>query len=262
MKQIGMMCLIALGLMGQTIVNPNGNGGGAPTTNPTGGANNYAAINGQTFTGAISAPGITDSTATAGQVWYGGTGGVRTGSNSIIADPTLKGTLNVLGVNGGGLKLGSYDATYGGFWSAAVTPSTTNYALIANSTQTAFNAPSGGNLVFSIGDTNSYGFLTASGSWGFGKGNSSLGANTTLSVLNRTALQGTAVYFCSDNNGDVPATTCRVNLSLGGSDSASTATLINAGTIKAGGYQSSDGTAGVTVTTCTGFKNGLCISGT
>lgn len=32
--------------------------------------------------------------------------------------------------------------------------------------------------------------------------------------------------------------------------------------IRAGGYKSSDGTAGVTVTTCTGFKNGLCISGT
>jgi hypothetical protein len=34
------------------------------------------------------------------------------------------------------------------------------------------------------------------------------------------------------------------------------------GTIRATGYKSSDGTAGVTVTTCTGFKNGLCISGT
>ena len=29
-----------------------------------------------------------------------------------------------------------------------------------------------------------------------------------------------------------------------------------------GGYRSADGTAGATVTTCTGFKNGLCISGT
>jgi len=33
-------------------------------------------------------------------------------------------------------------------------------------------------------------------------------------------------------------------------------------TVRAGGYESSDGTAGATVTTCTGFKNGLCISGT
>lgn len=34
------------------------------------------------------------------------------------------------------------------------------------------------------------------------------------------------------------------------------------GTVRATGYQSSDGTAGATVTTCTGFKNGLCVSGT
>lgn len=33
------------------------------------------------------------------------------------------------------------------------------------------------------------------------------------------------------------------------------------GTVRASGYKSSDGTAGATVTTCTGFKNGLCISG-
>jgi hypothetical protein len=33
------------------------------------------------------------------------------------------------------------------------------------------------------------------------------------------------------------------------------------GTIRASGYKSSDGSTGATVTTCTGFKNGLCISG-
>ena len=34
------------------------------------------------------------------------------------------------------------------------------------------------------------------------------------------------------------------------------------GTVRSTGYKSSDGTSGVTVTTCTGFKDGLCISGT
>jgi hypothetical protein len=34
------------------------------------------------------------------------------------------------------------------------------------------------------------------------------------------------------------------------------------GTVQPTGYKSSDGTSGATVTTCTGFKNGLCISGT
>ena len=33
------------------------------------------------------------------------------------------------------------------------------------------------------------------------------------------------------------------------------------GTVKAATYQSSDGTAGVTVTTCSGFKSGLCVAG-
>jgi hypothetical protein len=32
--------------------------------------------------------------------------------------------------------------------------------------------------------------------------------------------------------------------------------------VKAGGYKSSDGSAGVTVTVCTSFKNGLCVAGT
>lgn len=51
--------------------------------------------------------------------------------------------------------------------------------------------------------------------------------------------------------------TASTNVTIGAAFS-----LIADGVIKAGGYQSSDGTAGVTVTTCTGFKDGLCISGT
>lgn len=39
-------------------------------------------------------------------------------------------------------------------------------------------------------------------------------------------------------------------------------TIDGSGVITPLGYKSADGTAGVTVTTCTGFKNGLCISGT
>lgn len=50
------------------------------------------------------------------------------------------------------------------------------------------------------------------------------------------------------------------NIGIG--TTAPTDSLQSTGTIRAGGYKSSDGTAGATVTTCTGFKNGLCISGT
>ena len=40
-------------------------------------------------------------------------------------------------------------------------------------------------------------------------------------------------------------------------------TLTTGGVLRPlGGYAAADGTAGATVTTCTGFKNGLCVSGT
>lgn len=45
-------------------------------------------------------------------------------------------------------------------------------------------------------------------------------------------------------------------------NNTSSGTITGTGVIQTGGYKSSDGTLGVTVTTCTGFKNGLCISGT
>lgn len=52
----------------------------------------------------------------------------------------------------------------------------------------------------------------------------------------------------------------RVTVSLGAADSASTVTVTNAGTTKSAGYQSSDGSAGITGATCSSFKNGLCVA--
>ena len=52
----------------------------------------------------------------------------------------------------------------------------------------------------------------------------------------------------------------RVLFSLGAADSATTVTFTNAGTTKSAGYQSSDGSAGVTGATCSSFKNGLCVA--
>jgi hypothetical protein len=54
------------------------------------------------------------------------------------------------GTSAGGLKIGAYSATYGGFWSAAVTPSSTNYALIATTGSTDLNSTS--NIDFTISD--------------------------------------------------------------------------------------------------------------
>lgn len=63
--------------------------------------------------------------------------------------------------------------------------------------------------------------------------------------------------------------TARVmTLDYGGTTTSAISIPITSGDLTFGGvlaptgYKSSDGTAGATVTTCTGFKNGLCISGT
>jgi hypothetical protein len=45
-------------------------------------------------------------------------------------------------------------------------------------------------------------------------------------------------------------------------DSASAPATNTTGVFKGAGYQSSDGSPGVTVTSCTSFKNGLCVAGT
>ena len=69
-----------------------------------------------------------------------------------------------------------------------------------------------------------------------------------------------ATFHVYDPTVTTGATTLLV--SLGAADSATTVTVSNAGTTKSAGYQSADGSAGVTVTTCTSFKNGLCVAGT
>lgn len=66
----------------------------------------------------------------------------------------------------------------------------------------------------------------------------------------------------SNNNGDE-----KLRLTNGGNVGIGTtgpreALEVNGYVRPTTGYKSADGTAGATVTTCTGFKNGLCISGT
>jgi len=68
---------------------------------------------------------------------------------------------------------------------------------------------------------------------------------------------GTSVTYTTATALHLGIPTASTNVTIGTAFS-----LIADGVIQAGGYKSSDGTAGVTVTACTGFKNGLCISGT
>jgi hypothetical protein len=83
--------------------------------------------------------------------------------------------------------------------------------------------------------------------------------NHTLAVgpLNTSPTGTLHVYDATATTG-----TTDVTIALGAADSATDVTLTNAGTTKSAGYQSSDGSAGVTVSTCTSFKNGLCVAGT
>lgn len=91
--------------------------------------------------------------------------GANTLGNSIISDNgtvvTVTGTaasgvstpftvIGGTGTSAGGLKLGAYSATYGGFWSNNVTPTTSNYALISTGASTVVNSTS--NLDFTISD--------------------------------------------------------------------------------------------------------------
>jgi hypothetical protein len=85
--------------------------------------------------------------------------------------------------------------------------------------------------------------ILATGKIGFGPLNTA--STSTLDITDKTATIGATL----------------VTIGLGAADSATTATFVNAGTTKSAGYQSSDGSAGATVTTCTGYKNGLCVSG-
>ena len=73
--------------------------------------------------------------------------------------------VRILGSNGtsGGLILGSYGASNGGFWSSAVSPNITNYALIAGSAGTTFNTPSGGVIQFAVADVNKMRLSTTGG---------------------------------------------------------------------------------------------------
>ncbi len=91
-------------------------------------------------------------------------------------------------------------------------------------------------------------YLKKDGSTCVGKGNSECSASTA-SFKDATASTGAT----------------RVLIQLGAADSAATVTETNSGTTKAGGYQSSDGTAGITGTVCVAatmqVKNGLVIAG-
>ena len=73
-----------------------------------------------------------------------GIGTTSPGYKLDISDSNNLGSVRITGASGGGFVLGAWNANTGGFWSNGLTPSTQNYALLANSAgSTYLNAATG-----------------------------------------------------------------------------------------------------------------------
>lgn len=134
-------------------------------------------------------------------------------------------------------------SSFPGIWLADVTPNSGNYTIglgggnLLLNTQTTSTA-----IAFRQGDVTKGILVATTSAWGFGNGNTS--PTGTVHIKDATATTGAT----------------RLTVALGAADSATTVTLTNEGTTKSAGYQSSDGSAGITGSTCTAWKNGLCTS--
>lgn len=177
----------------------------------------------------------------------------NTGGYSTVFQINSAGGVNVSFGNGYGFS-GSANTGYYQLSSGGPPTILASGASIASFGTTGINV---GSLVYGFGTVGSAPttsvFAVSTGSVGIGKGSTI--ANGLLNLAGATFLDPQAITGAT-----------RVLVSLGAADSATTATLTNAGTTKSGGYQSSDGTAGVTQTctilSITTFvvKNGLIVS--
>jgi len=95
---------------------------------------------------------------------------------------------------------------------------------------------------------------------GFGDdGNATITASATTSGLLQFRTGGNVRMTVGSGNVGIGTGVPSALFAVG---STSQFKVDSSGIVTPAGYKSSDGTSGVTVTTCTGFKDGLCISGT
>ena len=103
------------------------------------------------FSYGTAATGTVTGTGTANQDAYWISSTAIGGSSLKTFDPTSNFSQLIKGANGGGIKVGGYNATIGGIWSAAVTPSTANYFIGGDANHTYINSPSGSTYISSSG---------------------------------------------------------------------------------------------------------------
>lgn len=179
------------------------------------------------------------------------------------------------------IGLGTYpgSVSYAGMWAGnGITPSATNYTFISNGgNETIFNVAnaaatgaSGGRIVFRAANVQV--MKLSFDDYEFNPPGDVMeqvrGTNAQAFRIFETFTDASNLEYYSFVAGSNALTISAITAGTGTDDLNITFTAAGAGivsstsTFKAAGYQSSDGSAGVTVTTCTEFKNGLCTAGT
>lgn len=249
------LSLVTGALCAQMVIKPASGGGTGLTT-----ASFLALFSGDCSAGKFFVADFTCASVS------GAFSGITSATNTTAA--MVVGSGATLGVSG----TGTITATHGSGLTSGRVPFLTTGGQFTDSSSFTYNSGTttltannyfGAN--YAINGSNAY-LLTTSGTAFQIKNNSSganwmnvLGGNAICFGTSNTACSSTSTVDVKDGTASTGAT--RLTVTLGAADSASTATVVNAGTTKSAGYQSSDGSAGVTVTTCTAFKNGLCTAG-
>jgi hypothetical protein len=109
-------------------------------------------------------------------------------ANQIITGTTQFNALKVTGSTGGGILIGSYNATIGGIWSNNVTPASTNYMIASSGATTYLNGTSGINICISDSLKLSFGStylmdITSTSYQSTGSGTALLGSNSPATTL-------------------------------------------------------------------------------
>ncbi len=150
--------------------------------------------------------------------------------------------VQIKGSSGGGFILGAYDATAGGFWSSAVTPSANNYALLARDTNTYLSAPNGSIYMLMA---NSYIPMLIGSTGTTIKGATITSAQASLNVTN--SADTSLLYVRNDGNIGIGTTSPSSLLQVNNGGTFTLAKGVTFGNGDTGIFESADNTLDVAV---------------